>query len=82
MEEEARGQEAEGAVREFQLAERKYEQARARGESDGVDAALVNMAVALSMLGMDPWQSWRGTADAPQEAEEQSEMDLSGEGGV
>ena len=71
MEKEARRQELEGLVREYKLADRELDQALARGERDGVVAALANMKAALIVYG----QVCGLTSDAPQEAEEQSEMD-------
>lgn len=72
-------------MREYQLAEREFDQALARGEKDGIMAAVANMAEALKALSMDPWSGFDdGTAAqfaAPQAEEEQPEMDLSSRDG-
>ena len=50
-------------MREYQLAEREFDQALARGEKDGIMAAVANMAEALKALSMDPWSGFDdGTA--------------------
>ena len=45
-------------MREYQLAEREFDQALARGEKDGIMAAVANMAEALKALSMDPWSGF------------------------